>query len=471
MIKNRDLTIRVMIYALLSEWKKIILWMIIGALCSCLYQYVQGIRVDEKIDEKVNDSATLSLEEAKDCLTESELQSVDETIFHYNELQSTNDYLNHSILMSYEGTSVPYHSFTYAMQLDNAEDYTQEDIELITSRLSSLYRQYFVSGAFARDVEKECDTIPAQYLEELINCTGESVISVVLYLDDSHEKEIEVMQSLLQQKVQEYGEVFAQHELILIDSTSGYVSDVGIVNKKQNYLTAVYNMNNRINNVVASFTENQLVYYNMVTGQESESLEQEGSLQKKGFSIKNLVLGIISGFIIACGIIIVPMILSGRIVSELDYISIFRFKYFGMILGDREKTAKILDKVSMLNKMKYGEGITQNYEDNMSIIALKIKMACSLVQKTKVALLSTCFADISEQIISDLNSRLGKESIEVVQLDKVTKDGQQLQKLFDVGCCFMIEKTGVSQVSNIMEFYEICTENKIDMLGVVDVKN
>lgn len=108
-------------------------------------------------------------------------------------------------------------------------------------------------------------------------------------------------------------------------------------------------------------------------------------------------------------------------------------------------------------------------DNSILFIAAKIKFACKKKNINKVSLLSSNLKNIEQDIQDKLQIAMKKMDIEVEIIGDVLQDIDAMCKLFDVGNCVLIEKTNVSNYNSVFDLVQLCQENEINNIGVIDI--
>lgn len=462
---ERIITIRDYLIKIVGCWKWVLLSMIGFALLLGGFKYYKDWKFVKQWQAEQENGVESVSEDSE--LTEEELQTVSVAVKNYEEIQNLNQYMNNSMLMSYDADKMPYSKLAYTIELvgDDLEQYSEEDKSALYCRVAMLYSSY-IQGSFVKDVIASGYDLPEEYFSELLDfqSNGQS-IDLIVYGDHTKDACMEIIQSVMDNYSQGIDNSELSHQLCLVDSVNSTMVASDVFNRKQTCLSTLATLNSRLNSTVTAFSDNQLAYYNMLLGLAEEEVE-DVIIEDAKPNFKYILLGLIGGFIVACGLIYLQMMLSGKVVTDLDYEVMFGMKQFGIVLCD-DKSEK---DMSALNKWKYGRLVEKNYEENMEYIARKIKLACDMVSKKKVALLSSMLDNMPENVINDLCNKLGKAGIEVVVLNGVLQSSEQLECLFETGCCVLVESVGISSVQVLQEIVELCREHNTSMLGVVDIQ-
>ena len=76
----------------------------------------------------------------------------------------------------------------------------------------------------------------------------------------------------------------------------------------------------------------------------------------------------------------------------------------------------------------------------------------------------------TEQKIIDMEKKLEKQGIQLDVLAEIVTDSEAMSKLFAEGAAVMIEKKGVSLYQRVYDMVDLCMENEVSILGVIDTR-
>ena len=248
----------------------------------------------------------------------------------------------------------------------------------------------------------------------------------------------------------------AEHELILVDTNQTWVKTDWIYTQQRGIYTERISIAGRLNDALKALSGDTLAYYNAyieieLTFSESKDdveTEQISDEQNVRVPFKKLlkygILGGILGTLGACCLLLLMYMFAKTIVSDADYTLTMGLKYFGKV-----------------NK--------NDMESDLAFIVAKIKLACNKTGISKLALVSSHMDMMNEDIQESLIELLSKQNVELVCVKDILKDCDAMSRLFDLGGCVMIEKQGVSKYNSVYDIVDLCEENNINILGVVDV--
>lgn len=465
--EERILNTRKLIFYILYRWKLILLCLVLGGIVLGCFKYYRDSTQLKAAEEPAESPETIA-----ERLSDEELQAVANAVTYSEQLQVAKEYMDSSLLMSLDAGKLEITNIQFMVELNTTIDYTQEERREVINNIVSSYSAYTNSGALMQAIYDDLGVdIPVEDIQELIsaNDVGKE-FNTSLFIKIRNAEPILGIEDLIVTAINDYSSTVSKsitpHTIKLVNVYTGVQYDSDLYSKQQNMWNTIYNYNSRITSAINSFSDDQKAYYNNLLGIE-EKEDEVVEISKPQINLVYVLLGAVLGACAACFLILIKYMLSSYLISETDYVTMFGLKYLGMIFEAKEEAE---EEASFIKKLEYGDDLLKDYGDNLSFIALKIKLACKAADVTKIALISSCFEGVSEEICADLRKRLKKEEIELICLKDVLTDGTALSNLFDIGNCVLIEKTEQSKIADIRNVMELCNENGIQVMGVVDVK-
>ena len=241
----------------------------------------------------------------------------------------------------------------------------------------------------------------------------------------------------------------AKHKLVLINKASAVVRSDSIYNNQRYVYTERVTSNERLKNAISLLSGDTLTYYNESVKEDSKTKEELVTESQTSVDRKKLVkYGIVGGMLGVAGALVLLM---------------FCFMYSKYIVADTDYTLtmgiKLLGHISETDLKK-----------QIGFVIAKILAVCKKKQITKVALVSSDMSKISEDVRLHLIKMLEEQGVKLIMVPDVTTDSNSMAELFAMGNAIMIEKTGVSLYQKVYDMTDLCIENEVSLLGVVDIQ-
>lgn len=448
-------------------WLAVLLAILCGAALGGL-KFMKDKQEHDKLATNVNTSVEVEdiekrIEETRAKLDVVERQNVDLAVEYYRLMQQYNKYKNASVYLSQNPYKVSKTTLYYRIELDEVVEGEPEEKQLLVNNIVEAYINYINTGAFSTDIVSETD-LDARYIVELVSASkNDMTASIQNYFEVRiiNDADFEDMQDEIENCISGYGtrvtDTLAKHSLKLVDVYDSVVVDSSLDNDIQSVQTDIYNASTRLAALKKAFSDEQLMCYNdaIAVLDASENVQADTNSENEntvaveealtGVSIqkKYVVIGMILGLVLYCCLILVRFLFTTCVLAESGFQNMFGLRYLGKLTDDGD--------------------------DAIGMIAMKICLACRKDKIQKLALISSDFSLISEEGIEALSERLKTEGIQVVKLDRAMVDGKSMSELFDIGHCVLMEKTGKTKIAKLADVVELCSDNSIGVYGVVDM--
>lgn len=450
-------------------WLAVLLAVLCGAALGG-FKYMKDKKAYEELGNKLKQDAEevvdieKRIEEAKETLNVVERQNVELAVEYYRLMQQYTKYKNSSVYLSQNPYKVNRTTLYYMVDLDESVEGEFEELQILKDNIVQAYVNYINTGAFSSEVADKVE-LDAKYVVELVTADkngntayGQNYFKIMIINDEN----MEDMRDEIEDCVTKYGtsinDTLAKHSLVLVDEYNSIAVDNVLINDIQGVQTDIYNASTRLAALKKAFNEKQLMCYNDAIGvldvietEQDNMGSGDGSSKAPSETIteahiqkKYVVIGMLLGLVIYCCIILARFLFTAYILAESGFQSMFGLRYLG----------KLSDN---------------NDEDMLGMTAMKICLACRKDKVDRLAIISSEFANVSEEGIEALVNRLNKENIEVVKLERALVDGKSMSELFDIGRCVLAERTGKTKLAKLSNLVDLCNENSIGIYGVVDL--
>lgn len=406
-------------------------------------------------------------------LSAEEVNNVEIAISYYEQMVEYNNYFNNSIYISQDPYNLNRTTYLYTVDLKNYRG-TEIERPTIVSDIMGAYIYYITRGDFITSLAEETG-IEAQYVGELISATtGTDTLDgyfVVSIIDDERIGDIrQQVEELISDYKVDLGDGSISYTVNLVDVYKNTLVDDTIISANQSMQANLYNASTRLVSLKKAFSDDQSMYY---TYRVHEIQSKSGKapviadIEDVKVDIRFVVVGLIVGIVFYCAIVLFMQMQSAHVLDTFEFTDMFGLRFMGAVTNNKNGNSHI----SLLKKITYGDDLRMSYEDSLSFVALKLKLACKAEAVDKLALISSDFSMISEDRLKDLVSRLEKEGINTVKLDPILTNGENMERLFEINKCIVLEQTGKSRVKSLAKLMNFCAENGMGVYGVVDFVN
>lgn len=446
--------------------------------------YVKDKHDNDKLREELNretqtEEDELNIDEIKGTLDAVELQNVELAVEYYKMIKQYAKYEDNSIYLSQNPYKVDKTIINYIISLEDVEDVSFEEQQIIRDNIVSCLTNYINYGGFSEAVEEHIG-VEARYISELVSASKNGADSysldtfdVNIINDDELEDLSKYVKSELETYATEINGVFGTFSIKFIEEYNVIEIDNSMINAIEGIQTDIYNATTRLNTVMKNFSEEQLICYNDAIGAVDLMVSEEEEVGEDNlstpvitpakFSVKYAVVGFILGLVLYCGLILVWFMFTSKVLAVSGFESMFGVKLFGVLLPE----SMYGKKTSLLRKIEYGDLKSVGYSTVIGLLAIKVKAACKGINK--LAVISSDFDSINEDIYTSLKERLSSEGIELVEIKKALSDGKDLEKMISIGNCIALEKAGSTKIKTFAMMKELCDECDVKLHGVINV--
>ena len=455
----REISIRELAYNILLKWKLFLFFFAVCVLALVGYQIVGLQR--QTIDEIQEDN--------DQTFTSEEMLQIEECYDAFLEFQASMEYRDDSIIMRID----PYHVNKVVNEyIISAEDY--ENLQAIVDSYS-----YFVSSGAVVSKEMEdtkhlANLITAEAGEVDISESSTGVAKAALMVEVIHEDEkqaeelSEEIDSEIKKYCKELNEKIGIHNIEKIMQNSIISSNRDLIGWQSQMRAAVENNKSNFESKRNSLSERQVAYLDSeYFKKEVGDLTLEENDTQKNISAKMLILDIIGAIIIAGIILVILYILEGRIYFPHSLERLYSLKILG-ILPEFYSQEKSKIKKRILKRM-YNFNIVGSVEkeDYVKIICKDIKYFAEKMNIKKLFIQMDNFDhDSYIQYIIDYLRDQGMEC--TVGLNDLCKS-KDLDALRREGSILFIKKSGKLTYKNMEQEMRLCSDNEIEVLGMVYV--
>lgn len=456
-------------FYLLRRWLLIAVSMIVfGALVGGLKYYIDKNQYNKQKNSPAEEIV----------LSDAEVEEVNHAAMYKKQIDELNEYLKSSVYINLDYHNVNTTKLTYIVELDTDEELAYEEELTQLGSICEMYNIYVGGDTILNDINaEELYGLENRYIDEMITIeeysADEYVDKIMVYIINNEQIEgiTEEIKASLEAYCSELNKDGMKHELRLIEEINYTAIDNKVLSASQALQSDIYTTNTRYQKAVEDLNDNQELLYNkIIAGEDVELSElfsaENKSVEKPGIDIVFIIAGMLVGLVIACGLLILKYSLSDKVLSDKDFEGLFELKYLGLLFDDKYAE---LRKKSVINRWEYGDLLESEYKEKLNFVALKLKLMCDKKGINKVALISSDYSNLSDEIVEDLCQRIKTEDIELVKVGNVLTDSKEMRKLFDAGACIFAEATNKTKIKKMNQLVELCYENNIEKLGVVEI--
>ncbi|MCR5213898.1 MAG: hypothetical protein K6E10_05745 [Eubacterium sp.] len=509
--ENNDLEFDITsyIYNILKHWRFIILSMLLVGVLFNIYAYYKTKKDAQEIQQKLeeyeeisvfpasNNTTLITLSEFEENLTPRQISEVNNLVSTYKMFQQpyadTVDYINNSILMQLDPKSTPTYTIQYLIDTHYVVEYPviekNDQCKNIIDSVSNILLTQKTLNTISDSISTEDSIIEAAYIKELIRInSSNNLINISIYGRTENEcKTIaQILKNNMPSSLNSLKKIYGDFDYVLVsENYSCNISDniLEMQQEKANNLTIIYNTTQ---NMLKNLTDEQKSYfYALISNENTISVELPVETKAsdettdyselvvptiKTFYIKYIIVGLIAGFILACGILYVLILLKGNLISASEIESKYNVPLLGIWRASAKKKKLFNFIDNLLIKMFDAKNEYSDPEKSLNRIITDITLSANLNNWEKLNLItSSDNTELQEQIVQ-INNKL-KGTFTNIQTNNVL-DGEteSLNSLNKSEAVVIIEQINKSKLKNIKRVYSLCHRYQKPIIGYIIIK-
>lgn len=413
----------------------------------------------------VQQENSTELKQAFENFSEEDKIDVSYAIYCHDRVEEMQQYILESPYMKLEPQHVAQQTFQYKVELLNEDEYTEAEQLELTQQIIVAYSVFVRDGGLSEKIVNDnllSEEYQSNQIEPLFefgyDATVETMSTFCFYIygfdiiKDLDKVAVDVLTSYNDDATN-----LPKHKLVLLNHTSQASRNDTIYNNQKYMYSELTTLQDKLKTAVEALSADALNYYNEMTIIEGEETKVDSIQVASETDVKNLasdvplkkilkygILGAVLGILGACGVLCIKYMFSSTIIADSDYTLTMGMKLFGKISET-------------------------NIEETIPFVIAKAKLACTKGKIEKLAIVSSDFDNIDEDIMKSLKHTLDKQGVDAIIIEDVLKNCDSMNQLFETGNCLVLEKTGISKYDKVYDLVMLCNENNINIIGVADV--
>ena len=453
-MNGRRISVRSLCYYMLRKaWLILLMAVCCGALLAG-YKYYKDSKSETGSGKESNGST----------LTEQERSDVDNAALQYRYAKELEIYLEESPLLQMNSKGEDQTIVEYRISLDLPQGETSYGT--VENSYLQLLRAYINDGLFIGDlVKKSSEYEKHTYLKELVWCNnsggGEFTLGV-LHFDVYPNLEQDVrgvveayMADLMQKENRLRIEPMKEGKVTLYDSTTDSTQKTSysnMVTYRKAYM-----------NAYTGFNSTQQSYFRYLTGYMKEDTAKTKEVK---ISRRYLVIGVFGGAVAGLCLCFILLYLSLKHASPLDYSENLGLRNFGL-LGARGKKRHPVREWFIAKEFK--NAVFSTNEESVEYAAVRIGAFCDNHKIDRLAVLSSDSTAVVQQAVSQLQTALRKQEVDLISTERVSHDSEALSALIQTGHCILVEQIRGGNRQKSAELLQFCRENDVEVIGALGV--
>lgn len=479
--EEREINLLDLLEKILYAWRGVLVLAIIFAILLPVMQYV---RADKAYKAALNTTAEEHLEELEIELSQVELEKIEYAKESRRQilaqLEEKQQYMEDSVLMKLNPHHKPVVTMRYYIDTRYVMNYTKDMPKDYTNELMEAYVGY-VKGGITQKLENQSDT-SVKYMEELLSAGAgsNSVLTVSVIGEDQEsaenlaakvDEELRNYQSELEDKI-------GSHDFTQISSYFAYDSDQELADLQNQTKLSILDMNSRIVNLTAGFTEDMLTVWEGKTVREIEEDDDEMEDEIKvepvppSISAKYIVLGFLVGAFLYCAWIACLYILNGRMKTTDELQEIYGLRVFGKLSQgkDTSEKKKFLSGVdSLIDKALKKE--TWTLEEQKELILTNVAVSCRKTGVKNVFVTTSLhLSERDQKVLQQILDPLKGNGLQITFSENIMRNARAFEQMADIANVILVEKTGMTSYAALDQELILCMEQKANVLGAIGLE-
>lgn len=493
MQREKRIYIRELFFRIFSNWRKIIIWMIVFAVIANIFFCIKYYRAISAAAEQKEQTEEIDISTYRNALSEDDAKDVENNfdmyLKHRDAYDKLMEYCNDSIYINLDPNSVPMVQMEYNI---NNCDFAKDYINLLSSQIQSDDIANVIIDALGLDTEPSYIWELAEFMDAgqdaiqsdttavieqekdnnslvmIVKVMGETLDSAKQMSDILNDEILNITDNLRKQygtvRIEKIGEI----ESTVIDET--------LLLRQQDYSGRVHNIKSYLENIKNSMTASQESYYNaLIDDYEIDMGIQESEIQQETepvemtmqyFNIKYIIAGLFLGAVLACCYICVPYVLGNKFQTPYEVSDCFGITLLGAVdVEEKKKRNNFIDKQIRRYFRKNNEG--SSLKEKMSMIETDIGVVCKKQGLKKVFVTSSVQTDKIKAIKEALQNLGEKNELELTMGESVLTDNRSLKQLSESEGVILMEEIASSNLADINEEVNVCKKYDVSIIGMI----
>ena len=449
--RGRVINIKDVIGYIIKHLIVALILMVIGAVALGGAYYLKN-HTSPKAAEPQQETTNSEAEQIYSSLQKNEQVAADLAINDFEDYYQSFELLDNSIIEQIDSYNARKLYLTYSVEYVGDKDLSGEVQVSRIDYYSRLLYYYVVGGGLASDISEATD-LDSSHIQDCITAeifNGSGTLGINLWGTDVDER----LEELLISCIDDYAASIADNtevQIVLIQKSVSYARSEWIFNTQRAWEAEPDKIKARLDTAVANLTPNAYEYFKLTASNTYPEFyeylypQNNGATSVSTVSTKSLIkyagIGAIAGFVLYGIYVLFLFMYSKKIVSMTDYTDTLKLR----IIANVDSSMKELD-----------------------VAATKITATCVKQNINEIALISVNESE-AESYAKALAGKLKVNGITAKLLVGFLSDYKVMGELFDAGHCAIIEKLGSSIYSKVGEEVDLCNENNVNIIGLINI--
>lgn len=491
-MQAREIDLLDMMGDVLSHWRGLVVALLVGAILMGGFSYMKSYRAAQNAQQQeavVLDEATVQqqLEQMNNSLDDKSKAAVLAVLNEEKKYDVRKAYFDNSVYMQLDPLQVAQAELVYQI---HTADGTRD------SQLGAMYASLLNNIGLYEWVAQQTG-LEANYVGELISTEtvssltiqskteelqqemslGTNCIKVTIQQADTENctKLADAVKAYIVEQQKKLNSELGSHTIKLVSETTGVAMDRTLMDEQVKCGNNIADLQTKIANTKADFTEEQTQYYELLTWKPSEQetqIEQnpgaeEISVQTSAVSKKYVFLGAILFVFVYAAVLCLVYIFNTKVRASDELQRLYNIPQIGLVV--RESKRKLLldrwaDSLRNYGKRKFSA------EQSMELAFAAVKIATVKNGVNNICLMGCNMSAGADKVCESLKTALEKEQINVTVLDNVLYDAEAMEQMNAMQGAVLVEKAGSTLYNEVTSELELLKRQGITVLGGIIVE-
>lgn len=490
-MQAREIDLLDMIGDILSHWRGLVAALLAGAILMGGLSFVKSYRAAQNAQQQeavVLDEAAVQqqLEQMNNSLDDKSKAAVLAVLNEEKEYDVRKAYFDNSVYMQLDPLQVAQAELVYQV---HTADGTRD------SQLGAMYASLLNNIGLYEWVAQQTG-LEANYVGELISAETVSSLTIQSKTEEQQEMSLETncikvtiqqadtenctkladaVKAYIVEQQKKLNSELGSHTIKLVSETTGIAMDRALMDEQVKCGNNIADLQTKITNAKADFTEEQAQYYELLTWKASEQetqIEQkpgaeEISVPAPAVSKKYVLLGAILFVFVYAAVLCLVYIFNTKVRASDELQRLYNIPQIGLVV--RESKRKLLldrwaDSLRNYGKRKF------SVEQSMELAFAAVKIATVKNGVNNICLMGCNMSAGADKVCESLKAALEKEQIGVSVLDNVLYDAEAMEKMDAMQGAVLVEKAGSTLYNEVAGELELLKRQDIRVLGGIIVE-
>ena len=456
-MKEVEISAKGLVFFVLKHCRNIIIGGLVGAIVLSGLMLIKASTASNTFQNGTSEISGKDLSDDQKALAESAYSSL-------NSLRQLNNDRGDSLLMSIDPNNAAHEEIIYMISVEEP-DAIGGIVQVYGQILNGSELKGYVSEKTGLTYSDVADIVTVSNdLMGYVTTTSSLSIRIISTDETGASLVGAAIKEFVSNKNEQLQKDGFEHSLVLLSDNTYVGFDYDILDVQSKYRSEMLARSLAIIDNEKGLKEELKEYYNSLSGGEDTDLDVASSMDDSSKSLfhvlpKSIVLGLLLGSVIMCGLYFVNYITSNMIDEEDDIESIFGSTFLGKIPGN--DYGHFFYKLRNLGKRTFNE------EESIKLISARIGMTAQRENIKRLGIIGCGIKKNSDKAATALSEALIKLGIETEIIDDPLYDPSSMAKLEKINNVVILEKIGKTYRSEVWDEKELAVKLGLIVEGIV----